>query len=89
MGLTFYGPHVLMVTVIPMEHEESHGGDAVAGFIDGIGYIGSTFSDPFTGWIIGAQGWNGAVTFWIVSSLAASLLTFVLLIGGRPSQPAE
>jgi OPA family glycerol-3-phosphate transporter-like MFS transporter len=35
LGLMFYGPHVLMVTVIPMEHEESHGGAAVAGFIDG------------------------------------------------------
>jgi len=83
LGLTFYGPHVLMVTVIPMEHEESHGGAGVAGFIDGMGYIGSTFSDPFTGWIVDTQGWNGAMGFWLVSSLAAAFLTFALWIGER------
>jgi sugar phosphate permease len=85
LGGAFYGPHVLMVTVIPMEHETSHGGAGVAGFIDGIGYLGSTFSDPFTGWIVDARGWNGALSFWLVSSLVAAGLMFALWVQGRSS----
>ena len=73
-GLTLYGPHILMATVIPMEHKDTYGAASVAGFIDGVGYIGSTFADPFIGWIVDLQGWNAAVTFWLISSLAAALL---------------
>jgi len=73
-GLTLYSPHILIATVIPIEHRESHGAGSVAGFIDGVGYIGSTFADPFIGWIVDVQGWNGAVTFWLISSLAAAFL---------------
>ena len=73
-GLTLYGPHILMVTVIPMEHKDTYGAASVAGFIDGVGYIGSTFADPFIGWIVDVQGWNGAMIFWLISSLAAAIL---------------
>jgi OPA family glycerol-3-phosphate transporter-like MFS transporter len=73
-GLTLYGPHTLMVTVIPMEHNDTYGAASMAGFIDGVGYIGLTFADPFIGWIVDVQGWNGAVIFWIISSLTAALL---------------
>jgi len=64
--------------VIPIEHGESYGAASVAGFIDGLGYIGSTFADPFIGWIVDAQGWDGALTFWLISSLAAALLIGML-----------
>jgi sugar phosphate permease len=77
-GLTLYSPHIMMTTVIPIEHEETHGAAGVAGFIDGVGYIGLTFADPFIGWIVDVYGWNGAVTFWIISSLSASLLIGLL-----------
>jgi len=77
-GLTLYSPHILMTTVIPIEHRDSHGAASVAGFIDGVGYIGSTFADPFIGWIVDAQGWNGAITFWLISSLIAAFLMGVL-----------
>ena len=61
-----------------MEEKESYGVAGVAGFIDGIGYIGLMFADPFIGWIVDVQGWNGVVTFWLVSSLTAALLVFTL-----------
>ena len=77
-GLTLYGPHVLMATVIPMEHKDRYGAASVAGFIDGVGYIGLTFADPFIGWIVDAHGWNGAVSFWLISSLAAAFLIGIL-----------
>jgi len=77
-GFMLYAPHILIATVIPMEYKDTHGAGSVAGFIDGIGYIGSTFADPFIGWIVDAQGWNGAVTFWLASSLTATLLMGIL-----------
>lgn len=81
-GFMLYGPHVLMVTVIPMEYEETHSVATIAGFIDGVGYIGSTIADPFIGWVADVQGWSGAVAFWFVSSLAAALLVGMLCLGG-------
>ena len=77
-GLTLYGPHILMATVIPIEHGDRYGAASVAGFIDGLGYVGSTFADPFIGWIVDAQGWSGALIFWLISSLAAALLIGML-----------
>jgi len=77
-GLTLYGPHILMTTVIPMEHGDIYGAASVAGFIDGVGYIGSTFADPFIGWIVDAYGWNGAIIFWLISSSAATFLIGIL-----------
>ena len=82
-GLVFYGPHTLIVTVIPMEHRDTYGAASVAGFIDGIGYIGSTFADPLIGWIVDIQGWSGAVTFWLLSSLIAALLIGSVSWSGR------
>jgi len=67
-----------MATVVPMEQEESYGVAGVAGFIDGIGYIGLLFADPFIGWTIDVHGWNGVVTFWLLSSIAAAFLTLTL-----------
>jgi len=81
-GLTLYGPHTLMATVIPIEHKEDHGAASVAGFIDGMGYIGSTFADPFIGWIVDSQGWNGAVTFWLASSFSSAFLIGMLIWTG-------
>ncbi|RLI41805.1 hypothetical protein DRO64_07040 [Candidatus Bathyarchaeota archaeon] len=74
LGLTLYMPHIIISTVIPMEYGCSYGVASVAGFIDGMGYVGSTFANPFTGWILDVYGWDGAIIFWLISSLLASLL---------------
>lgn len=82
-GITLYGPHVLMVTTIPMDYDSRYGAARIAGFIDGLGYIGSTFANPFVGWLVDSRGWSAAVTFWTVSTLLATLLTTSLWIKGR------
>jgi len=74
LGLTLYTPHIIISTVIPMEYGCSYGVASVAGFIDGMGYVGSTFANPFVGWILDVYGWDGAIIFWLTSSLLASLL---------------
>ncbi|MGQ9515174.1 MAG: hypothetical protein ACUVTL_09045 [Thermoproteota archaeon] len=77
-GLTLYGPHIMMSTTIPMDFYGSHGTASVAGFIDGLGYLGMTFSDPFVGWIVDIEGWEGAKRFWVISSLFATSSMLIL-----------
>lgn len=79
-GLALYTPHILMVTVIPLEYKEIYGAACVAGFIDGLGYIGTTFADPFIGWVADRQGWNEVMTFLFLTSSAAAFLTFIFVI---------
>jgi len=74
IGFSLYGPHVVMSAVIPMEFNEVYGGASVAGFIDGLGYLGLMFADSFNGWIIEVYGWNGAIMFCFISSISATLL---------------
>lgn len=79
-GLALYTPHIFMVTVMPLEYKEIYSAAGVAGFIDGLGYIGTTFADPFIGWMADRQGWNGVMTFLFLTSSAATFLTFIFLI---------
>jgi sugar phosphate permease len=78
LGFTLYGPSILLSTVIPMEYEEGYGVASVAGFIDGIGYIGLIIVEPFVGWIVDIQSWSGALAFWFLSSLIAAVLVGIL-----------
>jgi len=79
-GLALYTPHIIMVTVMPLEYKEIYGAAKVAGFIDGLGYIGTTFADLFIGWIADRQGWNGVMVFLFLTSLVATFLTFMFII---------
>ncbi len=78
VGFTLYGPHVVISTVIPIEFGENYGEASVAGFIDGMGYLGSMFAESSTGWLIDIRGWNGAMVFCLTSSISAMLLTAFL-----------
>ncbi|MCX8189214.1 MAG: MFS transporter [Nitrososphaeria archaeon] len=74
IGFSLYGPHVIMSTVVPMEFNKAYGGASVAGFIDGLGYLGLMFADSFTGWLIEVYDWNGAIIFCFISSMFALIL---------------
>jgi OPA family glycerol-3-phosphate transporter-like MFS transporter len=74
LGFTLYGPIILLSTVIPMEHEDSYNVASIAGFIDGMGYIGLIIVEPFVGWIVDIQRWGGALAFWFSCSLIAAIL---------------
>ncbi|MEM2885382.1 MAG: MFS transporter [Thermoproteota archaeon] len=92
-GLTLYGPHVVISTIFPMEFGGRHGAANLAGFIDGLGYLGTTFADPFVGWIIDSGGWEAATSFWTASSFGAASLMYFLWRAergkARASSPAE
>jgi len=80
-GLSLYGPHVILSTIIPMDRSQSYGAANLAGIIDGLGYVGMMFADPFIGWIVDCRGWGDAVAFWTLSSICTTLL--LLTIWGK------
>jgi OPA family sugar phosphate sensor protein UhpC-like MFS transporter len=74
IGFTLYGPHVIMSAVIPMEFNETYGGASVAGFIDGLGYLGLMFADSFSGLLVDVYGWNSVLAFCFASSMSTVFL---------------
>jgi len=77
-GFSLYGPHVILSTIIPMDRSQKYGAANLAGFIDGLGYVGMMLADPFIGWIVDCRGWGDAVAFWALSSICTTLLLLTL-----------
>ena len=65
-----YGPHVLIVGVIPMDVGTRKAASSVTGFIDGFGYIGAALSGICTGLLIDIYSWYAAFYFWAISRLS-------------------
>jgi len=78
IGLSLYGPHVILSTIIPMDRSQSYGAANLAGLIDGLGYVGMMFADPLIGWIVDCGGWGDAITFWTLSSICTTLLLLTI-----------
>lgn len=73
-----YGPHVLMVGIMPMDIGTRKAAASVTGFIDGFGYIGAALSGICSGLIIDVYGWYAAFYFWAISAVIAALLMAAL-----------
>jgi len=73
-----YGPHVLIVSILPMDLGTRKASSSVAGFIDGFGYIGAGLTSVFSGWLIDTYNWDAAFYFWVFSAIVASALMVTL-----------
>ena len=78
VGFMLFGPHVLMVTAMPMDYGTRKAAASATGFIDGLGYIGAAITGMGSGWLIDNFGWNAAFNFWAFSGVLATLLMFLL-----------
>ena len=78
IGFMTYGPHVLIVTTMPMDLGTRKAASSVAGFIDGFGYIGAGLTGVFSGWLIDNYSWNAAFYFWVISAIIAAILMVTL-----------
>lgn len=78
IGFATYGPHVLMVTALPMDYGSRKASASVAGFIDGWGYIGAALTGVGTGFLIDNFGWSYAFYFWILGAVGAAVLMMFL-----------
>lgn len=78
IGFLTFGPHVLIVTAMPMDFGTRKAAASAAGFIDGWGYIGASFTGIGTGWIIDHFSWTMAFDFWVSGAIIAGLIMAVL-----------
>jgi sugar phosphate permease len=78
-GLFLYGPHVFLVTTMPSRFYDEKIVAASAGFIDGMGYIGSALIAIIVPFIIERMGgWESVFYFW--SALSFSIIVLVVLV---------
>lgn len=74
IGFTVFGPHMLMVTALPMDLGTKEMASSATGFIDGWGYVGAALTGVGTGFLLDNFGWNAAFYFWIAGAVMAALL---------------
>jgi sugar phosphate permease len=85
IGFMTYGPHVLMVTTMPIDHGTRKAAASATGFIDGMGYIGASITGIGSGWLIDNFGWGAAFNFWVASGIICAIL-MALLWNYKPSR---
>ena len=78
IGVMTYGPHVVMVGIIPMTFGTRKASASVTGFIDGFGYIGAAFTGVGSAWLVDNFGWNAAFNFWLMGAFVSALLMTLL-----------
>lgn len=78
IGFFTYGPHVMIVTAMPMDFGSRKAAASAAGFIDGWGYIGAALTGVGTGWLVDTFSWTYAFYFWILGAIGAGLIMCVL-----------
>ena len=78
IGFTTFGPHMLMVTALPMDLGTKEMASSAAGFIDGWGYIGAALAGVGTGYLLDQFSWNAAFYFWIFGAVIALILMLIL-----------
>lgn len=80
IGFLTFGPHMMIVTILPMDLGTKERASSVAGFIDGWGYIGAALTGVGTGFLVDHFSWHAAFNFWISGAIIAAVL-----IGGLMS----
>lgn len=73
LGFFTYAPHVLTVTRLPMLLGTRKGTASVTGFIDMMGYIGSTITGITTAHLKTIGGWNVAFSFWAIGACLSAV----------------
>lgn len=76
LGLLIYGPHMLMVSTMPMDYATEKAASSAAGFIDSLGYLGATIGGIGTGLIIDYYSWERVFIFYGIAILASALCLF-------------
>ncbi|OGZ18338.1 MAG: hypothetical protein A2Z68_00360 [Candidatus Nealsonbacteria bacterium RBG_13_38_11] len=78
IGFTVYGPHMMLVTALPMDLGTKEMASSATGFIDGWGYVGAALTGVGTGFLLDNFGWNYAFYFWLSGAVIAAILMIKL-----------
>lgn len=74
IGFLTFGPHMIIVTALPMDLGTKEMAASATGFIDGWGYIGASLTGIGTGFLLDHFGWQAAFYFWVSGAFLAALL---------------
>ena len=77
IGFCTFGPHMLLVTELPMIFGTDKNTASVCGFIDGIGYIGAALTSVISGFLADTLGWNFSFGFWVLGAIIAGIFIFL------------
>ena len=73
LGVTIYGPQVLLVGTAPTDLARSGTVAAAVGFVNFMGYMGASAGDWFTARVADSKsGWDGVYPLWASWALVAA-----------------
>ncbi len=83
LGAFTYGPQMMIGGLCAVESSSKKVASAATGFTGTFGYIGAVLSATGTGFMVDKFGWNGALTFWIVSAIICIVICTILFMDER------
>jgi len=83
IGVFTAGPQMLIGGLCAVESSSKKVASASIGFTGVFGYIGAALSASGTGIVVDKFGWNGAILFWMISTMICVVICSILLIYER------
>ena len=80
IGVFTAGPQMLIGGLCAVESSSKKVASASIGFTGIFGYVGAALSSGGTGFMVDKFGWNGAIAFWMVSTMICVVICTVLFI---------
>lgn len=80
IGMFTSGPQMLIGGLCAVESSSKKVASASIGFTGIFGYVGAALSSGGTGFMVDKFGWNGAIGFWLVSTMICVVICTILLI---------
>src|SRR5204862_7270973 len=89
IGFCIFGPRVQLVGTLPVGLAQRGTAAAAAGFVNGMGGLGSAAGDKLTGHLAQDYGWRFAIWFWAGCAFAAALIIATLWKSAKQSVAAK
>ena len=80
IGAFTYGPQMMIGGLCAVENSSKKVASAATGFTGIFGYVGAVLSATGTGYMVDKFGWNGALSFWVVSAIICVAICTALMI---------
>ena len=78
LGAFTYGPQMMIGGLCAVESSSKKVASAATGFTGTFGYVGAVLSATGTGFMVDKFGWDGALSFWIVSAIICISICIML-----------
>lgn len=80
IGMFTSGPQMLIGGLCAVESSSKKVASASIGFTGIFGHVGAALSSGGTGFMVDKFGWNGAIAFWLVSTVICVIICTILLV---------